>query len=144
MYTFIEFLCLIGILFFIILGIISFFKMNEKSIKNFIITGVLFVLFIVTSFTDPSNETKYIEATEKDTSTKPTRIVNKTEHSKLETSQIEKTKLSIPKNSYNLIKSSKNKVKCKSKSDKAPIIEPQKGNLEKGTYKIVFMVFGLF
>ena len=143
MYTFIELLCLIGILFFIILGIISFFKMNGKSIKNFIITGALFALFIFTSITDPSNEAEHQEATKKDTSTKPTKIVYKAGHSKLETGQKEKTKLSKPKNSDNLIKSCKNKVGCKSKSDKAPIQEPKKVKIEKGTYRIVFMVNGL-
>ncbi|KQL33772.1 hypothetical protein AN960_19135 [Bacillus sp. FJAT-25509] len=140
MYTFIEFLCLIGILFFIILGMISFFKMNGKALKNFIITGALFVIFIFTSFTDPSNEAEYNEATEKDISTKPTKIVNKTEHSKLETSQKEKTKLSIPKNSDNLKKSCKI---CKPKSEKKSIIEPKKVKIEKGTFRIVFMVYGL-
>ncbi|MGG0176291.1 hypothetical protein [Gottfriedia acidiceleris] len=143
MYTFIEFLCLIGILFFIIKGIVTFFKMNGKSLKNFIITGTLFVLFIFTSITDPSNEAEHKEATEKETSTKPTKIIYKTKHSKLETGKKEKTKLSKPKNSENLIKSCKNKVGCKSKSDKAPIQEPQKVKIEKGTYRIVFMVYGL-
>ncbi|MFF2875228.1 hypothetical protein ACFVR2_02780 [Gottfriedia sp. NPDC057991] len=143
MYTFIEFLCLIGILFFIILGIISFFKMNGKSIKNFIIAGALFVLFIFTSFTDPSNEAEYKEATENDTSTKPTKMVNKTEQPKLETSQKEKPKLSKPKNSDNLNKSCKTNVACKPKSEKAPIIETKKGKIEIGTFRIVFMVYGL-
>ncbi|PGZ92076.1 hypothetical protein [Bacillus sp. AFS029533] len=143
MYTFIELLCLIGILFFIIKGINSFFKMNGKSIKNFIITGALFVLFIFTSFTDPSNEAEQIEATEKDTTTKPSKIIYKIEDSKLETGQKEKTKLSKPKNSDNLIKSCKNRVGCKSKSDKVPIQEPKKVKIEKGTYRIVFMVYGL-
>ncbi|MEH7514022.1 hypothetical protein V7146_15000 [Gottfriedia acidiceleris] len=141
MYTFIEFLCLIGILFFIILGINSYFKMNGKAIKNFIITGALFVLFIFTSFTDPSNEAEYNEATEKDISTKPTKIVNNTERTKLETSQKEKTKLSKHKNSDNLNKSCK--VVCKPKSEKEPIIEPKKVKIEKGTFRIVFMVYGL-
>jgi uncharacterized membrane protein YkgB len=122
LYTFIEFLCLIGILFFIIMGIISFFKMNGKSLKNFIITGALFVLFIFTSFTDPSNEA---------------------EHSKLETVQKEKTKRSKTKNNENVIKSCKNRVGCKSKSDKAPFQEPKKVKIEKETYRIVFMVYGL-
>ncbi|PET68374.1 hypothetical protein CN514_10150 [Bacillus sp. AFS001701] len=143
MYTFIEFLCLIGVLFFIIKGIISFFKMNGKSLKNFIITGALFVLFIFTSIIDPSNEREHNEASEKDTSTKPTKIIYKTEHTKLETGQKEKIKLSKPKYSDNLIKSCKNKVGCKSKSDKAPIQEPKKVKIEKGTYRIVFMVYGL-
>ncbi|PGM57077.1 hypothetical protein [Bacillus sp. AFS053548] len=143
MYTFIELLCLIGILFFIILGINSFFKMNGKSLKNFIMTGALFVLFILTSFTDPSNELEQNEATEIDISNKPTKIVNKTEHSNLDTGHKEKTKLSKPKNSEILIKSCKNRVECKSKSDKAPIQEPKKVKIEKGTYRIVFMVYGL-
>ncbi|MEE6450340.1 hypothetical protein RAH41_07200 [Gottfriedia acidiceleris] len=141
MYTFIEFLCLIGILFFIIRGIISFFKMNGKSLKNFIITGALFILFIFTSFTDPSNEAKHKEATEKETSTKPTKVY-KSEHSKLKTGQNE-TRLSTPKNSNNLIKSCKNKLGCNSKSDKAPIQERKKVKIEKGIFRIVFMVFGL-
>lgn len=115
--------------------------MNGKSIKNFIITGALFVLFIFTSFTDPSNEADYNEATEKDISTKPTKIVNKIDQSKLETSQKEKTKLSKTKNSDNLNKSCK--VVCKPKSEKSPIIEPKEGKIEKGTFRIVFMVYGL-
>ncbi|MEH7399486.1 MULTISPECIES: hypothetical protein [Bacillaceae] len=143
MYTFIEFLCLIGILFFIIKGIISFFKMNGKSLKNFIIAGALFFLFIFTSIADPSNEVEHKEATEKDKSIKPTKVIYKTEHSKLDTVQKEKTKISKPKNSENLIKSCKNRVGCKTKSDKAPIQEPKKVKIEKGTYRIVFMVYGL-
>jgi len=143
LYTFIEFLCLIGILFFIIMGIISFFKMNGKSLKNFIITGALFVLFIFTSFTDPSNEAEHKEATEKDTSIKPTKVIYKAEHSKLETVQKEKTKRSKTKNNDNEIKSCKNRVGCKSKSDKAPFQEPKKVKIEKETYRIVFMVNGL-
>ncbi|UPM55616.1 hypothetical protein [Gottfriedia acidiceleris] len=143
MYTFIEFLCLIGILFFIIKGIISFFKMNGKSLKNFIIAGALFFLFIFTFITDPSYEAEQIEATEKDKSIKPTKVIYKTEHSKLETVQKEKTKISKPNNDQNLIKSCKNRVECNSKSDKVPIQDPKKVKIEKGTYRIVFIVYGL-
>ncbi len=106
-------------------------------------TGALFILFIFTSFTDPSNEPEHKEATEIDISTKPTKKVNKTEHSNLDTGQKVKTKLSKPKTSENLIKSCKNRVGCKSKSDKVPIQEPKKVKTEKGTYRIVFMVYGL-
>lgn len=116
------------------MGINSFFKMNGKSLKNFMITGALFVLFIFTSLIDPSNETEHNEVTEKDKNTNPT-IVNKTVHTNLVTCQKEKTKIAKPTDNNNLIKSNKSNVRCKS-------IKPKKVKIEKGTYRIVFMVYG--